>query len=212
MSNRPVGAWGRPTCPQCGQSPVDTDHALSCSAHSAAFMWFWSVAQSLVPTETIDRSTSVLLGGCAPCVGLAGFRGPAYCWEVLRVSFLSVLYRMWVRAGICVQQGDDQHIFYESRHIILSAVACIRLIIRLDARRASAGVRHVQRDGAIVKSDRFRSFFVSSWVDTGWAYAHSGRYFPCVGVVFPVMVDLENLRPLHFPSRGSRTTTPDFAI
>jgi hypothetical protein len=200
MANRPVGRWGRPCCSNCGSTIVDTNHAFFCPTHVAAMIWFWETAQSLASTETLERSVGTLLGGLVPCLSLSGFVGRAYVWEVLRVSFLSVLYRIWMRATISVQHEGGHGVFYESRHIILSTIAAIRLTIRLDARRTLTGVRHVQRDGQLVESNRFLNFFNGSWISSGWA---SFTHLPRIGIDFPVQLDLSGLRPLHIPSPTS---------
>jgi hypothetical protein len=199
MSNRPVGNWGRPICPRCGLTPVDTDHALHCIAHAAALQWLWAVARHLAPSEVIHCTVDVLLGGCAPCLSLAGSNGLAYVWEVLRVAFISVIYRLWVRAAICVQHENGQDVFYESRHVILSTVANVRLVLALDARRAATGVRYVQRDGIIRESDRFQLFFNASWQACGWSATTSSGRTPRFSVLYPVPVDLAGLQPINIP-------------
>ena len=160
----------------------------------------------------IHRTTEVLLGGCAPCLSLTGFSGLAYVWEVLRVAFLSVIYRLWVRAAICVQHEGGQDVFYEFRHIILSTVANVRLVLNLDARRATTGVRYVQRDGIIRESDRFRLFYNASWQACGWSAATFGGRSPRFSVLYPVPVDLAGLQQINIPgpARSSRQGSTGF--
>ena len=161
---------------------------------------FWATAQSLAPSEHFDRSVGSILGGYAPCEALSGFSGRAYVWEVLRVSFISVLYRLWLRASISAQHEGGQGVFYEARHIILSTISNIRLTITLDARRARTGVRCIQRDGRLVERNRFLGFFNGSWLESGWA---SPSHFPRIGINFPVQLDIVGLRPMRITSSSS---------
>ena len=117
--------------------------------------------------------------------------------ELNKENHDEVLYRLWLRASICQQHEGGQGIFYEARHIILSTIASVRLTIRLDARRVRTGVHHIQRDGRVVESNRFRRFFEGSWVECGWA---SSMHLPRIGIDFPVQLDLSDLRPLFIPS------------
>ena len=212
MSNRPVGRWSRPSCPGCGLSPVDTDHAFLCQNHVAALSWFWAVTQTLAPSSTISNFTGAILGGCAPCSSLSGFSGPAYVWEVLRISFISVLYRLWIRAAISVQHENGSNVFYESRHIILSTVASVRRIIRLDARRARFGVSHILRDGTLIQINRFGNFYNASWKECGWGMDFDLGSPPFFGTSFPIRVNLSNLHRINIPAAntGSSEAAMDF--
>lgn len=203
MSSRPIGSWGRPHCPNCGIL-CDTSHAFSCQHHSTAITWFWNMAQSLLPqNEFMSRSIGTLLGGVSPCTSLSGFTKKGYVWEVLRLAFISTLYRTWVRAAIQLSYSPSSPTvqMYESRHIILSTIASVRLSILLDAKRASNGVRHVLRDGSISESNRFLSFFNDSWVAVTWANPlNSGRSIVNLNSNFPFHLDLRGLQRMNFPN------------
>ena len=212
MSNRPIGTWGRPVCVSCGADalpPVDTSHGFRCPRHAEAMQWFWDTAQSLVPSSTMffDRSEAALLGGVHPCPALAGPGGLGYVWEILRVSFVSVLFRLWTRASICAQHDMGQNIHYESRHIILSTIGHVRAVSLLDARRASCGSRSVLRDGSISESDRFLRLLESSWIQSGFISrnAASGDFVVRFSNQWPIAVDLTGLQRIYIPSSGRST-------
>jgi hypothetical protein len=198
MSNRPFGHWGRPQCPNCDDDETDTDHCLTCPHHAAALQWLWDVTEHLSPDDPIQRSSNVLLGGAPPSDSLRGFGGRAYVWEVLRVAFLSALYRIWTRASISVQhEGGRGLVRYEARHIVLSAIANARVVARLDARRASHGTVHVLRDGSTASNERFRAFFEASWLASSWAVEAGPR----LSTTFPIPINLDGLVPYRFPAR-----------
>jgi hypothetical protein len=214
MSNRPIGNWGRPQCVSCGSSAqnqegshvqIDTAHGFTCPRHAEALQWFWDVAQSFTPSSPLDISLGSLLGGCSPCDELSNNSGLGYVWEVLRVSFISTLFRFWTRSSICAQH-DNTQVHYESRHIILSTISQVRVVALVDARRALNGIRTILRDGSVHESDRFRRILRSSWIQSGFLIEQEGgdpcRYIPKFSSSWPVRVDLGGLQPFFFPARG----------
>ena len=213
MTHRPVGIWGFPTCPNCSVL-TDSSHALSCSAHASALRWFWRTTEAMVGCS-VDQSWGALLGGTVPVEVLRGFNGLAYAWEVFRISFLSSLYRMWVRAAASVHSLRQANIltsspprtFYEGRNVILSCISAVREVITLDARRASDSVIHFRRDGTRTALPRRYQSFLSSWVEAGWIEGSFSlddfRYSILLSPSFPVPVNLSGLLRTTFPTNGN---------
>ena len=109
------------------------------------------------------------------------------------------LYRIWVRAAI-TNQLENIHVAYESRHIILSTIATVRLTIRLDARRAMFGVQHILRDGTTSENNRFVRPFQLSWLACGWVTLQPISIH--INTSFPISVNLSGLERISFPPRG----------
>lgn len=187
---------------------MDSSHALHCSLHISALRWFWDTAESIAG-EPVDRSWGVLLGGVAPSPLLRGFKGLAYVWDVLRCAFLSVLYRLWVRASYALRSHPPSPgptpLFYEGRHVILATLSSVRETITLDARRVLDGVHHTLRDGTERAESRRSAFFSSSWLAVGWVSAtpdsSNAPFNILLSPSFPVRVQLAGLaHPFpHFP-------------
>ena len=59
-----------------------------------------------------------------------------------------------------------------------------------------------RRQCTVMESDRFQSFFASSWLASGWVHSRGTGYAPRVGVAYPVAVDLVGLQPFHIPPRN----------
>ena len=134
---------------------------------------------------------------------LSGFSGLSYVWEILRLCFISSLYRLWTRASICVQHQNGQGVHYESRHIVLSTIALVRVTMRLDTLRAFSGVSQVHRDGSVSQNDRFSILFNSSWIACGWiARGVDDNLTIRFGSSFPNHLILSDLLPINIPSHG----------
>ena len=142
---------------------------------------------------------------------LRGFNRLAYAWEVFRISFLSSLYRMWVRAAASVHSLRQANIltsspprtFYEG----LSCISAVREVITFDARRASDSVIHFCRDGTRTALPRRYQSFLSSWVEAGWVEGSFSlddfRYSILLSPSFPVPVNLSGLLRTTFPTNGN---------
>ena len=119
-------------------------------------------------------------------------------WEILRISFISTLYRMWVRSYIANIPNC-----YESRHVILSTISTIRSTIRIDAHRALFGSEQILRNGTVVEIPRHREFFNASWILCDWAQMHGTLVQPNISALFPIVCELRGLTRLHFQHRSS---------
>jgi hypothetical protein len=113
-------------------------------------------------------------------------QGKELAWEVLRMSFLSTLYRMWVYAHIArtptlvgdVDQVEQRHRQRRDAGVTTASVAnatvmAVRTAIRLDWRRAcDGGASWVQRNGELGAAPAARKAMKrvkEVWCASGWA-------------------------------------------
>ena len=151
---------------------------------------------------------------------LQGKQGLGYVWDVVRVAFLSTLYRFWVRAAVeeasAMHGGQERHAPqnrpYESqRHVIIATIAAVRWVVCVDGRRALESVEHTRASGEQVRETRLRSAFIRSWVACGWGELRGEAASVATGVrcffttSFPVAVAVSGLRRPNFGSPGRPT-------
>ena len=139
--------------------------------------------------------------------------------DVVRVAFLSTLYRFWVRAAVeeasAVHGGHERHAPrnrpYESRHVIIATIAAVRWVVCVHGRRALESVEHTRASGEQVRETRLWSAFLRSWVACGWGELRGEAASVATGVrclfttSFPVAVVVSGLRRPFFGSPGRPT-------
>ena len=116
-------------------------------------------------------------------------------WEVLRVSFLRVLYSGWVRAWYAAEQrrGDGDVGGYDPRLTMVLTLRGVRWQMMLDWRFCTERVTMVQRNGRVLSGEspeRLHREFRERWVAAGWARVEGSRMIVLISHAHPVAVDV----------------------